>query len=72
MLAPSAARVLAFTVVGIAVTVIAEWATTEQLHRWAYADRMPTLPWLGTGLLPLLQWTILPPLAVWFVRRQIG
>lgn len=72
VLAPSAARVLAFAAVGIAITVVAEWVATEQLQRWAYADRMPTLPLLGTGLLPLLQWTILPPLVVWFVRRQLG
>jgi hypothetical protein len=32
---------------------------------------MPTLPVLGTGLLPLLQWIFLPPLIAWFVHRQL-
>ncbi len=64
-------QVAAFTITGIVVTVIAEWVATERLRLWAYADRMPVLPLLGTGLLPLLQWMILPPLVVWFVQRQI-
>lgn len=72
VLAPSAAQVSVFTMTGIVITVIIERAATEQLHLWAYADRMPVLPLLGTGLLPLLQWVILPPLVVWFVQRQLA
>ena len=71
VLRPSAMQVVIFTMTGIVVTMIAEWVATEQLHMWAYADRMPTLPLLGTGLLPLLQWIVLPPLVVWFVKRQL-
>ncbi|MDP9473303.1 MAG: hypothetical protein M3Q71_22010, partial [Chloroflexota bacterium] len=67
---PSVRQVLAFTVVGLLVTVLAEWGATRWLRWWSYADQMPTLPVLGTGLLPLLQWVILPPLVVWFVQRQ--
>jgi hypothetical protein len=33
---------------------------------------MPRLPVIGTGLLPLLQWLVIPPLVLWFVRRQIA
>lgn len=68
---PSARQVLAFTLIGLVVTVIAEWGATNWLRWWTYADQMPTLPWIGTGLLPLLQWVILPPLVVWFVQRQL-
>lgn len=71
VLGPSPMQVASFTITGIVVTVIAEWVATERLRLWAYADRMPALPLLGTGLLPLLQWMILPPLVVWFVQRQI-
>ena len=71
VLRPSAMQVVIFTITGIVVTVIAERVAVEKLHMWAYADRMPTLPLLGTGLLPLLQWMILPPLVVWFVKRQL-
>lgn len=72
VLAPSAGRVLAFAAVGVAVTVVAEWVAPEKVLLWAYADWMPTLPLFGTGLLPLLQWTLLPPLVVWLVHRQLG
>jgi hypothetical protein len=70
VLGPSAVQVVLFTMVGIVVTVIAEWVATEELHVWAYANQMPILPLLGMGLLPLLQWMILPPPVVWFVQQQ--
>ncbi|MDO9713676.1 hypothetical protein [Paracraurococcus lichenis] len=31
---------------------------------WAYASAMPTLPWLGTGLAPILQWLVVPAAAL--------
>ena len=71
ILEPRRRHVLAFALGGIAITVAAEYLATEVLHRWAYAEQMPTLPVLGTGLLPVLQWTLVPPLVVWFVRRQL-
>ena len=71
VLAPSAMQVVGFTMTGVVVTVIVERVAMEKFHMWAYADHMPTLPPLGTGLLPLLQWMILPPLVVWFVQRQL-
>ncbi len=72
ILEPSAPHVLGFIAVGVGITVVAEWIATEVLHRWAYAERMPTLPVLGTGILPLLQWIVVPPLVVWFVRRHLA
>ena len=33
---------------------------------------MPRLPLLGTGMLPVLQWIVIPPLVLWFVKRQVG
>ena len=32
---------------------------------------MPIVPVVGIGLTPLLQWLLIPPLAIWFVRRQL-
>lgn len=72
VLKPSAPQVVVFTMTGIAITLMMEWVATESLHMWVYADRMPVLPLLGIGLLPLLQWVILPPLVVWFVHRQLA
>ena len=71
VLRPSPSDVLSFTAVGLAFTIAAEWVFTDVLERWTYAASMPTLPVLGTGLTPILQWVLLPPLIVWFVRRQL-
>jgi hypothetical protein len=71
VLQPSAVQVALFTMVGVVITVIGEWLATDMMGWWVYAERMPTLPLLGTGLLPLSQWIILPPLVVWFVQRQL-
>ncbi len=57
--------------VGLVITIILEALATGPLERWSYTSSMPTLPVLGTGLLPLLQWILLPPLTLWFVRRQL-
>lgn len=68
---PDGVAVAGFILVGVAITIGLEWHATEIQGRWQYADLMPTLPVLGTGLAPLLQWLILPPLLVWLVRRQL-
>ena len=69
---PTKRNLLGFVLVGVGITVLFEWLATHVLDRWAYAESMPTLPILGTGLLPLLQWIVLPPLILWFVRRQLS
>ena len=60
-----------FTATGFAMTVLMERLATGPLNRWTYADSMPVVPLLGIGLLPALQWLLLPPLVVWFTRRQL-
>lgn len=63
-------RVLAATlVIGLAYTVYSEWLNVEIRGTCAYAAAMPRLPVLGTGLAPLLQWLVLPPLALLAARR---
>jgi hypothetical protein len=69
---PSPVEVAGFVGSGLAATVLFEWLATEVLDRWEYAPGMPTLPVLGTGLAPLLQWSLLPPLALWFARRRLA
>ncbi len=56
---------------GVLITVVFEWLATGMLDRWSYADNMPVVPGVGIGLTPLLQWLILPPLALWLARRHI-
>ncbi len=61
-----------FVGTGLAATILFEALALGPLERWSYSDTMPRLPILGTGLLPLLQWLVLPPLIIWFARRQMG
>lgn len=71
ILAPSATQIWSFVLVGVVTTIAFEALATGVLERWSYSPSMPTLPILGTGLFPLLQWILLPPLTIWFVRRQL-
>ena len=50
---------------GLGYTVFSEWLNVEVRQSWAYADLMPTLPWLGTGLSPVMQWLVVPAIAFW-------
>ncbi|MEA5594080.1 hypothetical protein [Rivularia sp. UHCC 0363] len=61
-----------FILVSLVITVIFERLATGVLNRWEYADIMPILPVLDTGLTPILQWIIMPLIIVWFVKRQVS
>jgi hypothetical protein len=61
---------LAATAGGLGYTVYSEWLNTGVRLAWAYSDWMPVVPGLGTGLAPLLQWLVLPPLGLWLIRRR--
>jgi hypothetical protein len=53
--------ILAF---GIGYTIYSEWLNVYVRANWAYAPRMPILPLVGIGLTPLLQWVVVPTLAL--------
>ncbi len=57
--------------IGLLATIVLEWLSTEVWKRWAYAPGAPRLPGLGTGIVPLLQWLLLPPLVAWLAAGQI-
>ena len=59
---------LSTVLAGLAYTVFSEWNNTEVRSSWAYSSLMPTLPWIGTGLSPLLQWLVIPLAAFWWAR----
>ena len=67
-------RPLPFTVylgIGLAVTVVFEYLATGVFGRWAYAEAAPVVPVLETGLAPVLQWLLLPPLALSLSRWHL-
>ena len=73
LLTPTWRQTVGFTAIGLVTTVaverlaIAGWWPMG----WSYSDAMPTVPAIGTGVSPLLQWLLLPPLTMWIVRRQL-
>jgi hypothetical protein len=62
--------------VGLIISVIIEWTAVHIAGRWTYTERMPLVPGLGIGVLPIMQMLVLPPLifrvaAAWYrVRRS--
>jgi hypothetical protein len=64
---PRAGLALA-SVAGLAWTFVSEWQAVYIRGAWAYAPAMPTL--LGIGLLPVLQWMVIPPLVLTLARRR--
>jgi hypothetical protein len=61
---------LASVALGILYTVFSEWLNVEIRGSWAYSESMPILPYLGTGLSPLLQWLVVPTAAQWIALRH--
>lgn len=55
----SFSRILWLTLAGGIGAILAEMRHTSA-GNWSYADAMPTLPWGEAGLLPILQFTLLP------------
>lgn len=62
-------RVLVLAViVGVAYTIFSEWLNTVARVSWTYSPLMPVVPGLGTGLSPLAQWLLIPPLCLFAAR----
>jgi hypothetical protein len=59
-------------VFGTAYTAYSEWVNTIVYGHWEYAEAMPTLAFGGfqLGLSPILQWIVLPPLAILAFRPR--
>ena len=60
-----------YLAIGLGLTLAFEWLATGPLERWSYGPEMPRLPLLGTGLLPTLQWIVVPPIALALTARQL-
>ena len=70
ILHPRARAWCAYLLAGVATTVLLEHLATGPLQRWMYAPEMPRLPLVGTGLTPVLQWLLLPPVVAWLTYRH--
>lgn len=71
LLNPPRAAWAVYIAVGLVLTVAYEYAATGAFARWEYVASHPRLPVLGTGLAPVLQWLVLPPLTLWLTRFHV-
>ena len=54
---------------GFGYTLWSEYLNTVIRQTWTYTDAMAVLPWLGVGVTPLLQWVVVPAVALWLAGR---
>ena len=59
-------------ILGAAYTIFSEWLNVEIRRTWSYAVAMPVLPWLGTGVAPLLQWLVASALVFALTAQRYG
>jgi len=64
-------RIGLFLLLGILMTVIFEYLATGLLDRWVYGSSMPIIPLIGTGVIPIMQWLVIPPFVLWLIKRQL-
>lgn len=57
--------------VGITLTTVFELTATDPFQLLEYSTFLLTVPVLGTGFVPLLQWITLPMPILWLARSQI-
>lgn len=65
-------RVLVCTVLlGVGYTIFSEWLNIVVRESWAYSPLMPVVPIINMGLSPLLQWMVIPVLALFLARLRM-
>lgn len=70
---PTGRELLMLTAFGVVITALIETLVLQGrwLTQWSYSAAMPVVPGWGVGLVPILQWVLLPPLAAALARRQL-
>ena len=68
-LCPGVQGAIVMLMVGLVLGVTVEWLAVHVLQRWAYTARMPRVPGLDVGLVPVVQMLVLPPLIFRLVAR---
>jgi len=62
---------LFFVTIGFAYTFLSEYRNVYITQLWSYSEYMPVIPYFGVGLIPLIQWLVLPPIVLFITNRQI-
>lgn len=67
-LQPSGRALSAYLTTGLIATIFLERYAIAT-GRWSYSELMPVLPIIGIGLVPIVQWTLIPLITVFLTRR---
>jgi hypothetical protein len=60
-----------FVIMGVTYTIFSEYINVNVRNSWSYSEYMPLLPFTNTGLIPFMQWVILPPVIIFITKRQL-
>lgn len=72
ILDPTFQHMLFFIIAGAGYAMVSEYVHVQVRGTWQYTSAMPVLPYLGVGIMPILQWILMPIILVWMIRRQLG
>ncbi|HEB35340.1 MAG TPA: hypothetical protein ENI18_05820 [Candidatus Aminicenantes bacterium] len=65
-------KLLLFVAFGVSYTIFSEIKNVSLNKLWAYSDLMPVIPYIDVGIVPLIQWIIIPPILVFIIRKQLS
>jgi hypothetical protein len=57
-----------FIILGAGYTIYSEIMNVRIKGTWGYTELMPVVPVIGVGAMPLLQWILIQPVLLWFMR----
>lgn len=69
-IAPGRVELLLYMSSGLALTLALELHAVHWGKRWAYSAAMPVVPGVGVGLVPIVQWLVVPLVVLFVVRRH--
>ena len=69
---PTKRNVLLFVGFGVIYTTFSEIKNVSLNKLWGYSELMPVIPYIDVGIVPLIQWMIVPVALVFIVRRQLS
>ena len=72
ILKPSKADLFLFILFSVSYTIFSEITNVTIKNLWGYSDLMPGIPYIGAGVVPVVQWIVIPPLIIFFVKRQLS
>ncbi|MFB0505812.1 MAG: hypothetical protein ACETWT_03675 [Thermodesulfobacteriota bacterium] len=60
-----------FVIIGVVYTLISEWANVRIFKSWGYDEAMPVIPLLKVGLVPIIQWIVIPLVTILLLRHHV-